>query len=243
MVDVSSIQAGAAQGIDVISQITLWILMMGVLLFGLWFWKLYNSYNITVVIKRPLGNDGGFELDTGYRGKYFFNQDKEMRFKIWRANHFKIQYDEEPIDQRFVVPALSQGKRKKMIFFQPNDENHLKPLLLTNKDKEVIQVELLNSDITYSMTEIQKYANRYMEKSPFERYGMLVFLIFTVVVAGMFWYSARSNAKAMDAMASNYAQVVGTNDAIITLLQSINITQSETKNPAIVPGDYLVKVA
>lgn len=150
-----------------------------------------NSYRIRIAIMRPRGQTGAFDWETGYTGKHTYNKNKELRFKIYQAKKYKIQYNEEPIDQEFIIKSFSKNKMKEMVVFAPNNEGWLQPINMALKDLSRIEATVTNADLTYYQSELEAMDSLFGEKSFFERYYLFVLVILFIVCIGILWYMAR----------------------------------------------------
>jgi hypothetical protein len=228
------IGATVSAGADKLWFYTSALLIVVAVIAGLWWWNRYKSYNWNVIIKRRIGDTDGFALDLGYRGKHFWKNDKEMRFEIYNAKKFKVQYNNEPIDRKYAIETFIKGKRVPTVILEADSENILHPVLLTSKVKQQLEADMSNADITFAASEMENLAQKYLEKPMLEKYGFILFALMLLGAGALYWYGAKENAKAVESMASAVNTMAGANSHIATLLEKAlgNVT---TAAPAPIP--------
>jgi cbb3-type cytochrome oxidase subunit 3 len=204
MVDIIASTTGANLASNV-GNVVNWTtgIIVAILIIAIIIYYIYvRSFNILVTLKKPMGKEGGYILEMGYKAKFYWNTPQEMRFKIFNASKKKIQYFEEPPDRKFLIPVLVKGKVCRMIIMQPDSENIYHPVSLTQVNQNELVAELSNADITFVASEMSTQADKLLKKDFMQKYGTLVFFFLVLVIAVLYWWGAKQNADAANAIAS-----------------------------------------
>jgi hypothetical protein len=152
---------------------------------GALMWYVLNkrSYNIHVVIVRPRSGTNAFDWEAGYFGKHKLSKNKELRFLIYKAKQNKIQYNEEPIDQKYFIKRMIGGKYHNQLFMSPNSEGWLQPVKMDFQNTDGLVATVQNSDLTYYATELALMDQYFDDKDFFSKYGMFILVILSIVNA------------------------------------------------------------
>jgi hypothetical protein len=169
------------------------IILMFFVIVGVIMWFYYNkkSYNIHVVILRARAGGKAFNFEAGKVGKQFFDKKrKEVRFKIYQAKKFGIQYNEEAVDQKYFIDRMVDGKHTRMVFMAPNDEGWLQPTMLDFDMSKGLKATVDNADLSYYNTELELMDSLFNNKSFLEKYYLLILVILMIIVVLIQWYAA-----------------------------------------------------
>lgn len=159
--------------------------IFAMLVIGVLMWYVLNrrSYNIHVVILRPRSGTTAFDWEAGYYGKHKLDKTRELRFIIYDAKKHKIQYNEEPIDQRFFIKRMIKGKYHNQLFLSPNSEGWLQPVKMDFDNQGGLQATVENSDLTYYAAELALMDKYFDDKDFFSKYGMFILVILSIINA------------------------------------------------------------
>lgn len=140
-----------------------------------------RSYNVNVIICRPIQGTGAFHLESGFLGKHTLNKNKELRFKIYNAQKYKLQYNEEPIDQQYFVKRMFKGRYMNTVFLAPNTEGWLQPIFMRFDNMEGITATVTNADLTYYQSELALMDMYFNDKDFFQKYGMFILVLLSII--------------------------------------------------------------
>lgn len=250
MVDVTNVDVNAAladTGTKVAAGVNTSIIWMTIILIvlgliGLILWRRYvKSFNHMVIIKRPVPG-GGFELDHGYKGRFVFkknknNDSKKVVFQIYQARKRKISYNEESDAYNHRIACLVNGVRKYLVIMEPDSEGFLHPVHLDDKTDRTMEAVLKQADLASYEAELKIIADKYDQPDFMSKYGLLIYIILILVIAALFWWGTRNNAKAMEMIANAISTNAAATAEMTRLTEAIiNGTATQTTSPPVFLG-------
>lgn len=190
----------------------------------LWYYMNKKSYNVSVVILRPRAGSTVFDYETGKVGKQFFDKaKKEVRFRIYQAKKFGMQYNEEAVDQKYFIKRFVGGKYNPLLFMAPNEQGWLQPVMMNLDTSNGIIASVSNADLSYYQTELELMDSLFSNKSFFEKYYLIILIFLMIVVVCIQWYSAAQIHKA--AQINLQAVQLLTDTALRIAANAGNVTQ------------------
>lgn len=206
-------------------------------LFWYLMWK--KSFKWSVYIMRPVqGKSGAFKLETHYRGKHFLNKKKEMRFKIMKAKKYNLLYNNEPIDQKYIIWGENKGVSQPIVIMQPNSEGWLLPVTLSLSELNKLESDVTNADMTYYQSELETMDSVFAQKGFLEKYYLLILVLFLIVILIMQGCQIRSTGKVADtqreAAQMNVQAVDKMSQALTYAVDRINGTGEPSKIPQVI---------
>jgi hypothetical protein len=194
----------------------------------------YNkkSYNVTVVVVRPRAGTNVFDYEVGKTGKHYKDRSsKEVRFKIYNAKKLGIRYNNEAIEDKYMIRRFDgKGKANLLVFMKPNSQGWLEPILM-NLDGKAIFASVENQDLSYYETELQLMDALFNRKSFMERYYLLFLIILMVVVVCIQWYAA---AQIHDAAQLNLQAQQVWADAMTKIAPYLQVSNQSVAAPQVV---------
>lgn len=166
------------------------IVFVVVLIAALYFYLNKKSFNFDVVILRPRGGTNSFDYEAGNIGKHYVDRDKETRFQIYKAKKRGIKYNNEAIDQRYIVKRFRAGKYNPLVFMTPNSQGWLQPTILNLDVAKGIVAQVDNSDISYYQTELELMDAMFNKKTFMEKYYLIILVFLMIIVVLIQWYAA-----------------------------------------------------
>jgi len=189
----SGVGAKVGAGLSTASMYTYYVAGALIVLFGigalLWYVTNKRSYNVHVVILRPRSGSSAYDWEAGYFGKHVLNKVKELRFQIYNSKKYKLQYNQEAIDQKYFIKRLFKGKYHNLVFLTPNSEGWLQPSMMQMDNIGNLKATVSNSDFTYYMTELSEMDKYYDDKDFFSKYGMFILVILSIINACILAYA------------------------------------------------------
>ena len=176
----STMFSGAGQYTYYAATLVIAFIVIGALM---WFVLNRRSFNIHVVIIKPRSGTTAFDWEAGYFGKHTLDNHRELRFKIYKAKQLKIQYNEEPIDQKFFIKRMIKSKYVNQIFLTPNSEGWLQPVMMKFNNQGGLEATVTNSDLTYYASELALMDQYFDNKDFFAKYGMFILVILSIINA------------------------------------------------------------
>lgn len=190
-----------------------------------------RSYNVHVVIIRPRSGTSAFDWEAGYWGKYFLNKNREMRFKIWNAKKLKIQYNEEPIDQEFIIKRMIKGRYHSMVAFIPNTEGWLQPTRIDIDNLGALKATVSNADLTYYQSELALMDQYFDDKDFFQKFGLFIIILLSIINACILIYAISKLGK----VSESFNMVASSLDLIANRLASNSTVTSSNGLLGVIP--------
>lgn len=217
---VKGIGAGLSSSLSTTSTYALYLMIifvvMAVVVGVLFFVLNKRSYRTTVVVLRPRGGSAQFDYEAGMIGKHYTDRKKELRFKIYNAKKMNVQYNNEPIDQKYLIKRFIKGRYNPLVFMVPNSEGWLQPTSLTLDVAKGILADVTNADLTYYQSELELMDSMFNNKSFLERYYLLILVILFMICIAILWYMAR---QVHQAALLNQQSVAIMADALVKISQ------------------------
>lgn len=225
MVDAVGIPPGTgAKAIGLLNATSYYVILLGLAaaVIGLLLYVRYKrSFNWKVRILRPTGRHGQNMVEENYMGRQLQGKGQEVRFEIWKAKKFRLQYNGEAIDSRFRQVLNNKGKIRYEVWMMPDSENWLHPVeLVPHKEivkvkknvdgKEVMVEEVVyglsaivsNADRAYGMADLEKQKNKLIEPDFMAKNGAILFVILFIIAAGLYWYGGSKYSKGSETIAA-----------------------------------------